>query len=209
MLAALKDISSNRFARNVGLLASGTIAGQAIMLLALPILTRLFEPEAFGLLGVYMSLTMVLAVAACLRLEIATPLPEADADAINLVMLGILSATLIAAVLALGVMVAPDIIIRLLRQPEMKSYLWLLPVGVWLAALYSALQFWSIRKGRYGRVARTQYGARDCSIDSATLAARSTSFSLDHTQSFTSKSARTKTLPAVLSTGGASKYGGD
>ena len=47
--------------------------GNAILVLVLPILTRLYGPDAFGMLGVYMSLLDVLAVAACLRLDLATP----------------------------------------------------------------------------------------------------------------------------------------
>ena len=74
----LRSLASQRFVKSVGLLAGGTVIGNAILVLVLPILTRLYGPDAFGMLGVYMSLLDVLAVAACLRLDLATPLPTAD-----------------------------------------------------------------------------------------------------------------------------------
>lgn len=126
------------------------------MLLALPVLTRLYEPGAFGLLGVYMSLLMILSVSACMRLELAVPLPDDDADAMNLVVLSLLAATLVSVILAVITLAVPDHVVRWLKQPEMKRYLWLVPLGVWFAAVYSALQFWSIRKGRYRQLATTQ-----------------------------------------------------
>lgn len=52
-LKALLPRSS--FARNVAVLAGGTAVGQAIVVLASPILTRLYTPEDFGVLAVYTS----------------------------------------------------------------------------------------------------------------------------------------------------------
>lgn len=155
MISWVRSLSSSKFARNVGVLASGTIAGQAIMVLILPVLTRLYDPGAFGLLGVYTSLVMVLSVAACLRLEIAVPLPEDDRDAFNLVVLGGAAATAVAVVLSVATVSAPEVLARWLRQADFVDYLWLVPIGVWLAAIYSVVQFWSVRKGRYGPLART------------------------------------------------------
>lgn len=49
-------LPKNRFARSVSILAGGTAAGQAIVVLASPLLTRLYSPEDFGLLAVYAAL---------------------------------------------------------------------------------------------------------------------------------------------------------
>ena len=154
--SAIRSTLANRFVRNVSILASGTIAGQAIMVLILPVLTRLYDPGAFGLLGVYISLLAVLSVAACMRLELAIPMPEEDTDALNLLVLGLLSATVVATIVGLVFYLAPATIAGWLQQPGIRPYLWLVPIGVWLTAVYSAVQFWSIRKGRYGPLARTQ-----------------------------------------------------
>lgn len=75
------------FVRNVAVLAGGTAAGQAIVVLASPVLTRLYTPEDFGVLAVYASLLCVLSTVATLRYELAIPLPKRDEDAAALVVL--------------------------------------------------------------------------------------------------------------------------
>ena len=152
----LRSLASQRFVKSVGLLAGGTVLGNAILVLVLPILTRLYGPDAFGMLGVYMSLLDVLAVAACLRLDLATPLPTADEDGMSLLALGVISATGFSLLLAATVYLMPTQIVSLLRQPGFEPFLWMLPAGVWLLAIYSAIQFWTIRKQRFALVAETQ-----------------------------------------------------
>jgi len=154
--ARLRSVPGTAFIWNVGLLASGTIIGQAIMVLVLPVLTRLYEPEAFGALGIFMSITVVASVAACLRLDIAIPLPDRDEDALNLVVLGLGFATVLALVAAVLLVLAGGQFIDLSGHREIADYLFLVPLGMWLAAAYSAVQFWSIRKKRFGQVATTQ-----------------------------------------------------
>ena len=145
------------FLRNVLVMVSGTLAGQAVMMLALPVLTHLYDPAAFGYLGIYMSLTSFLLVPICARLEIAIPIPEEDSDAINLTVLSILVATVASAVLGLIALLLPDQIIAVIDQPEFRPYLWMVPLGVWLGGLYAALQMWSVRRKRFGDVAKTQF----------------------------------------------------
>jgi len=46
-------LPKNAFARGVSVLVGGTVGAQALMVLASPLLTRLYTPEDFGLLVVY------------------------------------------------------------------------------------------------------------------------------------------------------------
>jgi O-antigen/teichoic acid export membrane protein len=48
-----KALPKNAFARGVSVLVGGTVGAQALMVLASPLLTRLYTPEDFGLLVVY------------------------------------------------------------------------------------------------------------------------------------------------------------
>ncbi len=153
---SLKSLTKNSFIRSVSILSGGTIIGQAILALILPVLTRLYTPEDFGLLGIYTALLMTLSVAACLRLELAIPLPKEDADAANLLALSFIAATCFFILLTCLSLAFPVFLAESLGKPEFTNYLWLLPLGVWLTASYSILQFWSIRKQRFGMIARTQ-----------------------------------------------------
>ena len=142
--------------RSITLLVGGTAFAQALMVLVLPILTRLYSPQDFSVLAVYASLLGIISVAACLRLDIAIPMPEADGDAANLLALALGFCLLVSVAAALPILLAPAAIARLLHQPGLRAYLWLLPIGVLLAGTYSALQYWATRKKIFGVIAKTR-----------------------------------------------------
>src|SRR5690606_12770340 len=119
---------------------------QAMGVLALPLLTRLYTPNDFDVWAVYAGLLMVLAPAACLRLDVAIPMPEDDDDAMNLLVLALGSAAVLSAVTATVVVAMPGQIARVTNQPELRSHLWLLPVGIAAAGGYSAFQHWGTRQ---------------------------------------------------------------
>lgn len=144
------------FVRSVGVLVGGTAFAQALMVLVLPLLTRLYTPEDFSVLAVYTSILGIISVAACLRLEIAIPLPQRDDDAANLLALALCSSAGVAGLSALVVALFPTQIIALVAQPKLEPYLWLLPLGIWLSSSYAALQFWATRKKRFSVIAKTR-----------------------------------------------------
>lgn len=142
--------------RSITLLVGGTAFAQALMVLVLPVLTRLYSPQDFSVLAVYASLLGIISVAACLRLDIAIPMPEIDGDAANLLALALGFCLLVSVATALPILLAPAAIARLLHQPGLQPYLWLLPIGVLLAGTYSALQYWATRKKIFGTIAKTR-----------------------------------------------------
>jgi O-antigen/teichoic acid export membrane protein len=90
------------FADNVLTLAGGTTLAVAVTILASPITSRLFWPEAFGLAALFRSASMMLGAIACLRYEMAIVLPKKDEDAAPLFALcciALVAMTIFAAVL--------------------------------------------------------------------------------------------------------------
>ena len=146
------------FARSVGVLAGGTAAAQAIGVLVLPVITRLYTPEDFSVLAVYASILGIVAGVACLRLDIAIPLPERDEDGANLLAVALQCCTAVALLSALCVWWFPDHIENAAGQPGLRPFLWMIPLGIWLASSYSAIQFWATRKKRFTAIARTRIG---------------------------------------------------
>lgn len=146
----------SRFVRNVGLLAGGTAAAQIVVLLALPLLTRLYSPSDFNLLAAYASTLGLLSVAACFRFNLAVPLPRSDATALHLLVLALCSGALVSMLIGSLIALKPAAVARLVGQPALQPYLWLLPAGVFLAAAYDALQYWASRAQEFGLIARTR-----------------------------------------------------
>lgn len=154
--ALVQLLPAGSFARNVGVLTGGTAFAQGLAVLALPVLTRLYSPEDFALLAVYVAIIGIAGVVAGLRYNIAIPLPEDDADGMALLAAALASTAAISALLALPVLLAPAETAALLGQPGLEPYLWMVPAGVLLASAYNALQYWASRKQRFGLVTRTR-----------------------------------------------------
>ena len=157
MLDRLKRRFAGRsFLKSVAALSGGAAAGQAIVLLALPIVTRLYDPQAFGLLGLFTATLMVSMVLACLRFELAVPLPRRDRTAANIValcllVLGLTTASFAALTAAIGPALAASA-----NVPELAPYLWLFPLGFFVIGGYQVFNQWAVRKGRFGRIAATR-----------------------------------------------------
>ena len=140
------------FSRDVLKLVSGTTVSQALVIIASPILARLFSPEAFGLLAIFTSITKVLGVVSCLRYEFAIMLPEEERDAVNLLALCCAIVTGIS-LLTLPVMLFfESAIVTFLNAPGLAGNLWLVAPFVFVTGLFAALNYWNSRTRRYGRL---------------------------------------------------------
>lgn len=151
-----KWLPQGSFLRNVTILTGGTVFAQGLMVAALPVLTRLYSPEDFSLLAVYVAIIGIVTVVSCLRYNIAIPLPEQDADGMALLAVALLAACGVSLLCALPVILAPEATARLLGQPGLQPYLWMIPVGVFIASVYNALQYWASRKKRFALVTQTR-----------------------------------------------------
>lgn len=146
----------NGLVRSVGILAGGTVAAQAIVALAMPILTRLYSPDDFNLLAVYASVLGLITVVSCLRFNIAIPLPEEPAEGLNLVLLSLMSMAVCACLTAIPVIFAPRAAANLLGQAALQPYLWMIPLGVALASSYDVFQYWASRRRQFALITRTR-----------------------------------------------------
>lgn len=154
-------IPQNRFLRSVLALVTGTAAGQLILMLAMPLLTRLYRPADFGILAVFTAVMSVILVVSSLRYEFAIPLPKGNASA-RLLLLGAMGINAAVAGLSLvAVALFRTDIARLCKTPQLADYLWLLPLVVLCAGPYKALNYWAVRCGHYSAIAQTKL-AQSC-----------------------------------------------
>ncbi|WP_373488174.1 lipopolysaccharide biosynthesis protein [Blastomonas sp.] len=151
------------FLRKLLMLAGGTVAGQAILVLSSPLLTRLFTPAEFGAFAVFAAVVAIAGMGTGLRFELAIPIVRDEADAAGLVGMTVLC-TLVTTGLALLFMWQTDVR-ALINTPDVGLWLWLwlLPLAMLLWGLGSALSFWSVRRGRFavsGKALTMQFGSQ-------------------------------------------------
>jgi O-antigen/teichoic acid export membrane protein len=141
---------------SVGVLVGGTGFAAAISAVMLPVLTRLYTPLDFSLLAVLTGMISIISVAACLRFDIAIPIPEEDDEAANILALAVVSVFAVVIVLSGALFVVPGTLLAPFKQPSLGSYLWIVPTGVAFAAMTSALQYWLVRKKDFHAIARNR-----------------------------------------------------
>ncbi|QJB69741.1 oligosaccharide flippase family protein [Parasphingorhabdus halotolerans] len=152
----LSQARENEIARSISILVGGAASAHAITALALPVLSRLYTPEDFSTLAVFNSLFAILTVAACLRFDIAIPLPEEEDDAANLLVLALCIAGLVSLCLSVVIMFYTDEIADIMGRPAVAPYLWFIPFGVFFSAGASALQNLYVRKKAFGMISKSR-----------------------------------------------------
>lgn len=149
-------LKKGSFIEKVALLTGGTAGAQIILLLAAPILSRLYSPEDFGMLAVYSGILGIIVVIASARYQLCIPLPDSDDDANHILVLGFLILCFIGFVTSVGVFIWGEELLALLKIPMLRDYLWLLPVGVFFSGLYQLLSYMAIREKAFKNLAKTK-----------------------------------------------------
>ncbi len=153
----LQRLTQDRFLRSVLKVGGGGALGQAVVVLASPVLTRLFDPADFGLYSLYASLVLIVGGVACLRYDVSIPVPKQDGTAVALgqVALGwlLLVAGLTAAVAA-AVTSGGAFGVRETMSAAVAGALVFL--GVVGYGGYQLLNYWAIRRQLYAALGQTR-----------------------------------------------------
>jgi len=144
------------FDKSVGILMAGTLFSQALVIIASPLLTRLYLPSDFGMLSVYVSIVNIMLSVGSLRYELSIPISEDDETAANLLALSLAIVILISLFSGVIVFMFRDSIAYITKAISLKDYLWLLPFSLLGGGIYQALTYWVMRKKIFDRIAYTR-----------------------------------------------------
>lgn len=131
---------------------SGAVLAQLAAFLLAPVLSRLYTPEHFGILGIFVSVGGTVGAVASLRYEQAIMLADSEADAWTLQKLSLQLAALIAAFCGVGIAITFSI------YPEffegLSFWLWILGSVALVFGLgaQSSLQVYASRKKLFQRI---------------------------------------------------------
>lgn len=139
----------SRARRGLLKLASSAGLGQAALLLATPLLTRIYRPDQLGTLTMIVAVAAVLAGVAAFRLEGAIALVPASDDAQSLTRLCIL--------LGLGTATGTAVVVLILRATGAVAvpavWAWALPLLVLQGSWFATFSQLAFRQRSYGAVA--------------------------------------------------------
>jgi O-antigen/teichoic acid export membrane protein len=146
-------LSKKNFSKNVAILMSGTVASQIIPIAISPVLTRLFDPHAFGVWGVYMALFAIMAIGATGRFEYAIFLPKSLFHAKEIVALCFSVIALYTSLLFLFLLFFSDSLVVWLGYSDLKTWVYILPFHIAVFSAYQTLYYWNNRTTRYNTLA--------------------------------------------------------
>lgn len=147
------------FLGNVTKLASGEVCAQAVGFLSMPLLTRLYSPEAFGIMGLFIAISEVGGRMSTLRYDLALVLPKEDRDAWSLLRFAgcwCLAFSLI----SLAVAYPFRLDISLAFGSELLAlYFPLIALMIIVSGWQSLAVFWSLRQKHFKSIAQSSAGA--------------------------------------------------
>ncbi len=150
----IKQLFGSEFNRNIFTVFSGTSINQIIPLLILPILTRIYPEDVFGVFILYSSTVFVLSMAASLKYELAIVLAENERSAFNLLVLSILIVLMSSVALFIIVSFFGSSIAKLMGNIIIEKWLSWIPLSILFVGLFQVFNYWYNRSKQYKAVAK-------------------------------------------------------
>jgi O-antigen/teichoic acid export membrane protein len=149
-----KRLIRSEFVRNVAIVATGTASAQAITMAFAPLITRLYGPENYGLLGIFGSIVGLLSTIAALGYPTAIVLPKSSADAVGLAKLSLLTSLGIAILVAVLLTWFGEGILSLLNAEPIAAYIYLIPIAMMVSVAIAVLGEWLVREKAFKLIAK-------------------------------------------------------
>jgi len=150
---SLKKFYKSKYFRNIFSLFTGTAFAQIIAFAFYPIITRLYDPVAFGIYGVFTAITAVAVPVASLTYPTAIVIPEKDEEAVNIAKLSLAITLFLAIILTIIILFFQEPLLNNFNLTEIGPYLILVPGVMFFSAIYRIHREWFIRKTEFKIIA--------------------------------------------------------
>ncbi len=152
----INKLKSNIFLKNVLIIATGTAAGQAISILAAPVITRIYTPEDYGIFTTFMAIIGVTGSFSTLRYAVAIPVAENDKLADNALRLSFFVTFSLTLLITFIIFTSGHFLLNLFSATRLSSFLWIIPIAFLGTGTYSALNFWALRKKNFKTITKAK-----------------------------------------------------
>jgi O-antigen/teichoic acid export membrane protein len=141
------------FFRNVITLLTGNTIAQAISLLAIPLLTRLYTPEEFGSVALFLSIANVLAIASTGRYDMAIVPAKRSGEAFHLMVGSIVLSLIFSTILLILLVFIKSKVVHFFGDKSFNTILWFIPLLVFLIGSHKSFHYWFNRRRNYKTLA--------------------------------------------------------
>jgi O-antigen/teichoic acid export membrane protein len=145
----LVGLGQRPFLKHVSIVAIGPLISQALTTVLSPVITRLYSPESYGALGVFLSALSVLVPISSLSYHYAIVLAKKDKDGLKIVKFITFFSLSLSAFLFMLIILLKSWLASLLNLQDFANYLYLLPLALFFSTSAIAFDQWMIRKKQY------------------------------------------------------------
>jgi O-antigen/teichoic acid export membrane protein len=146
----------NAHLHDVAVLAASSVGSQIIVIVATPILTRLYTTADFATFGLFMATTSILGIISCGCYEQAVVACKGSKEAINTLLLS-LSVTLITTSLCAATVLAwKGPLNRVMVAPNDSHVVYFLPFAVFAIGYSESIKHWFVRRARFDDAASSR-----------------------------------------------------
>lgn len=138
----------------MGKILTGSVIGQGVVLLASPLLTRLYTPSGFGTLAVVTSTSAMVGAVVTLGLERAVPLPRSHTGARALARSAVASLVAWSIVVAIVAYLGRGALAERFSAPGLFDLWWTIPCGAAAIGGQRVVAALLIRHRAHGRIAQ-------------------------------------------------------
>jgi len=163
-LPQIKQFLKNKSLRNVMLIMSGTFLSQLLPILFFPILSRLYTPADYGVLGIFMSISMLLVVISNLQLNHAILLPKLNEDALSIFSSGLFLVSIFSLFIGCISFLFAELISNFFKTNGYRYWVYFLPFSILLSGMNVQLSSWFLRSGNFKVITKSRVSASVVSI---------------------------------------------
>ena len=146
----------NSIIRDSAKLLTANVVAQAIGLLVYPILTRLYSPDDFGLLNLFLSIGGVLVLLSTAEYQYAIVLPKDDNKARAVTQVGLTVLSIVTMIILLSLPFSGSIG-SLFKAPGLANWWWLMPIYVAALGGWQLVRHYLLRFKAFNNLSCYQY----------------------------------------------------
>ena len=140
------------FGHNIFKVLLGSSSATVIALICAPIITRLFEPAAYGVAAFFVATMGIISPVLALRYEQAIIPARAKSESVNVFCLSFLLLFFNTIVIAVILYALNSYLFTHEKLKHVLEYAWVLPYGIFIYGAFTTLNIWMVKHGRFSTI---------------------------------------------------------
>ncbi|MCQ2335729.1 MAG: oligosaccharide flippase family protein [Paludibacteraceae bacterium] len=153
----IKQLFGKDVVRNTTTVLSGNAIAQIISLAIYPLLTRIYSPDDFGVLTIFLSLGGIWIIIAGAEYYNAVMLPKSKERAVACFQVSLITIILVSVICAISIALK-DLFVQWYNSEKLGEWYFLLPFYVLFSALWILMQHWYGREKNFKAISGYQIG---------------------------------------------------